>query len=188
MHRTISNCPEMLARLVELGADVHCFRLAENGPTILQKGARRPGWDHNVGLVVRNLVEQYGVDVNEERSHDQGWTTLEAACYVFPNDAKYGATTDIVEFLLGRGAIITPLCLHTAAAFGNEVLGNLLLSSGASIADLQKPTHIRTSYWEERDLKHCSDVAETAELNGHHELAEKLRGFIGSGRISAEVN
>jgi hypothetical protein len=95
----------LVVKLILLGSDIHCPGPALRGRTTLQSAAARR--DEEGFRILQLLIEEHGVDVNEPRSEEEGYTSLEAACHETVQDDD---ASDImaVEFLVGRGAVITP--------------------------------------------------------------------------------
>lgn len=125
---------ELVIELIRLGANVH-----DSGPTIrgrsaLQSAAAR-FFEGGVDIM-RCLVEHHGADVNEPRSREEGYTSLEAACHeAAPREIS--SSLDIIEFLVRKGAIIIPFTLHYAAPWNHMVLLEFLLENGACTEDLR---------------------------------------------------
>ena len=185
---------EVLEELIRLGGDVNAPAATGYGRTALQAAAYCGQASH-----VRLLVDKYGATTNTPRNtRIPVFSALEAAAHYaavqwyeaqrhearrhkvqqyrdFEGSevSKDSNSLSILEFLLDRGAELTALPLHTAAAWGYEELGELLLRRGAD-PNLPPNFLVTDSYiekWgEDRDMG--LNVFETARLNGRtHFLA-----------------
>jgi ankyrin repeat protein len=164
---------ELVVKLILLGSDIHCPGPALRGRTTLQSAAARR--DEEGFRILQLLIEEHGVDVNEPRSEEEGYTSLEAACHETVQDDD---ASDImaVEFLVGRGAVITPFTLHIAAAWNHTKLVEFLLQNGARGEDINSSTNIEIVYERVGAYRYFGqNVIETAKINGHLELAEGLK-------------
>ena len=160
---------EILEELIRLGGDVNAPAAAVYGRTALQAAAY-----HGRNSHVKLLVDKYSAVINTPRStRVASFSALEAAAYytakMHPEDNEQAnpKSLNMVEFLLDRGAELTALPLHMAAAWGDERLGELLLRMGA---DPNLPPEFSLTFptvdcWgDDRDMG--STVFETARLNG----------------------
>jgi ankyrin repeat protein len=158
----------VIEELIRLGADIHASATEARGRTALQAAAGR----NNVHLV-KLLVDKHGANVNEPRALHEGYTALEAACCSFTRDPKRGL--EVVGFLLERGAKLTPLTLHVAAAWGHVELAATLLKHGARV---DEPTNVKfvENFWGVRQP--IGDTAiDTARLNNQTEVLKLLQAW-----------
>ncbi|KAI9692342.1 MAG: hypothetical protein M1822_006573 [Bathelium mastoideum] len=164
---------DLVKELIRLGSDIHATGPDIRGRTALQSAAS--GYSDALP-VIKLLIDEYGADVNEARCSEEGYTSLEAACHSVADEES--SDLGIVEFLLERGAKVTPFTLHVAAAFGHTTLVRLLLRNGARI---EEPSHIGIVLdgWEYK-RRLGSNVIETAQLNGHWEHGMMLKAWIDS--------
>ena len=176
---------EILEELIRLGGDVNAPAAAIYGRTALQAAAYRGRSCH-----VRLLVDKHGAAINTPRSSEKpNLTALEAAAHWrAKNQTGRSSAQDVeqeeseslstVEFLLDRGAELTTIPLHLAAAWGDEELGDLLLKRGA---DPNLPPNVLFDIWtyrswgEDRDMG--STVFETARLNGRTQFLVFLENW-----------
>ncbi|CAN9456166.1 unnamed protein product [Alternaria alternata] len=129
------------------------------------------------------FIAEHGADVNEPRSEEEGYTSLEAACHQTARNDQ-NLPIDSVKFLVGRGAIITPFTLHVAAAWNHTELLDFLLQNGARIEDISSPTNIpivEELWGDYRDFG--PTVIETARINDHIALAEALENWSPSNQL-----
>ncbi|CAN9418906.1 unnamed protein product [Alternaria alternata] len=180
--------PELATELVRLGSDVHHPGPARGGRSALQAAAA--GWRYgmkNSVLKMSFFVEEHGADVNEPRSEEDGYTSLEAACHAtIVRDPQQ--SIDGVKFLIGKGAIITPFTLHVAAAWNRTKLLDFLLQNGARTEDINSPTNVpivEEHYGDYRDFG--PNVIETARINGHLSLAEALENWSPSTQLEMQA-
>ncbi|CAN9442662.1 unnamed protein product [Alternaria alternata] len=179
---------DLVTELVRLGSDVHHPGPAESGRSALQAAASRCGFGDAESLRIMSfLVEEHGVDVNEPRSEEEGYTSLEAACHATAQHHEYRWNIEGVKFLVEKGAIITPLTLHVAAAWNHTKLLNFLLQNGARLEDNISPTNVPiVDRWDIKSRKFGPTVIETARINGHMALAEALENW--SPSIQLEIH
>ncbi|KAF2234348.1 ankyrin [Viridothelium virens] len=88
---------DLVKELIRLGSDIHAPGPEIRGRTALQSAASA----YPDGLpIIKLLIDEYGADVNEARSSEEGYTSLEAACHL--TATWYADTQDLslVEFLL----------------------------------------------------------------------------------------
>ncbi|KAH6840510.1 ankyrin repeat-containing domain protein [Alternaria alternata] len=180
---------DLVTELMRLGSDVHYHGPAKRGQSALQAAASR--CEDEVGESVRImkfLVEEHGADVNEPRSTEKGYTSLEAACdaTVLQDEDKRSIVR--VKFLVEKGAVITSFTLHVAAAWNRTELLDFLLRNGARVEDISSPIN---SLIYEKWLgyrKFGLTVIETARINGHMALANILENWLPSTRIEIHPN
>jgi ankyrin repeat protein len=164
---------ELLAELLRLGANV-----SYQGPTIRGRTALQSAAGSSFDTVsVMELLIEHGADVNEPRSAEEGYTSLEAACHGAVQ-CTGRPNIETIKFLLERGAKITTFTLHVAAAWNDEDLIKLLLQNGASTEDLREPSNtpiVRARYGDYR--KFSSTVIKTAKINGYYKLGNRLENW-----------
>jgi ankyrin repeat protein len=166
---------ELVAELIRLGSDVHYSGPPMRGRSALQSAAaRRYGGVH----ILRYLVEEHGADVNEPRSKYEGYTCLEMACHRIVQ-LKDESAISAVEFLVERGAVITPFTLHVAAAWNHHRLIQFLLLNGARFQDFSSSTNIAIVVEAVGDYRDFGPtVVQTARINGNMEFAEILENTL----------
>ncbi|CAN9448321.1 unnamed protein product [Alternaria alternata] len=176
---------DLVTELVRLGSDVHHPGPAERGRSALQAAASRCRFgDAESVRIMTFLVAEHAADVNEPRSEEEGYTSLEAACHATSRQKKNERSINSVKFLVERGAIITPFTLHVAAAWNHTELLDFLLQNGARIEDISSPTNIpivEELWGDYRDFG--PTVIETARINDHIALAEALENWSPSNQL-----
>ena len=170
---------EVLEELIRLGGDVNAPAAAGYGRTALQAAALQGRESH-----VRLLVDKYGAEINTPRNmRTPSFSALEAAAHHivtrrYGREGPEAESLDTVAFLPDRGAELTALPLHTAAAWGHEELGNLLLRRGAD-PNLPPEFPVTSMYiegWgEDRDMG--LTAFETAQLNGRTKFIMFLQNW-----------
>jgi ankyrin repeat protein len=173
---------DLVTELVRLGSDVHHPGPAKRGRSALQAAASR--WYGDL-RIMSFLVEEHGANVNEPRSEEEGYTSLEAACHTQVTQQRV-VKRDItnVKFLVERGAIITPFTLHVAAAWNHTELLGFLLQNGARTEDISSSTNIPIVVGRSGDYREFgSTVIETARINDHIALAEALENWSPSTQL-----
>lgn len=119
------------------------------------------------------MVDECKADTNEPQASEKGYTSLEAACYA---SAVSGRSLNLAatQFLLQRGAKVTPYTLHIAAAYGHLHLCRLLLQHGARVEECFDGPRYR----KDKDYrKFGSTVVDTARLNEHYGVVEMLEAY-----------
>ena len=176
-----------MEELIERGADVYAPGSEIHGLTALQAAASQANLEK-----VKILIEKYGADVNEPRSVKEGYTTLEAACCRIAKGAFDAASRfapgssedcskydglELIDYILGRGARVTPFALHIATAWGHLSMTRLLLCRGSRITDPPDNDFVITGWGDDRYLG--QNALETAKLNGRQEVLEFLQEWPG---------
>jgi ankyrin repeat protein len=181
---------DLVTELVRLGSDVHLSGKGEHGRSALQAAASRCMYEVEESVRIMSfLVEEHGADVNEPRSKEWGYTSLEEACNATARQKGHRRSIEGVKFLVGKGAIITPITLHSAAAWNHTKLLDFLLQSGARIEDISSPANIRLSpFFLSERRKFGTTVIETARINGHLALAEALENWSPSTQLEIGLN
>ncbi|CAN9479537.1 unnamed protein product [Alternaria alternata] len=175
----------LVTELVRLGSDVHHPGPAEYGKSALQAAAARCRDDVEESVdILSFLIEEHGADVNEPRSGERGYTSLEAACQATAMQDENERSIDRVKFLVEKGAVITPFTLHVAAARNHTELLDYLLRNGTRIEDISSPAHV--SSFEGYTDDYCKfrpTVIETARSNDHMASAEALETWSSSTQL-----
>lgn len=176
---------DLVSELIRLGSDVHHPGPAKRGRSALQVAASRCKYEVEESVRIMSfLVEEHGANVNEPRSEEEGYTSLEAACHMTSRQKKNERSIDGVKFLVKRGAIITPFTLHVAAAWNHTELLDFLLQNGAHIEDISISTNIPIVEEYVGDYREFgTTVIETARINGYTALAEALENWSPSTRL-----
>ncbi|KAH8634298.1 hypothetical protein IG631_09698 [Alternaria alternata] len=176
---------DLVTELVRLGSDVHLPGPATGGRSALQAAATRCryGTEESV-CIMRFLVEEHGVDVNEPRSEEEEYTSLETACQETAQQDEHRWSIEGVKFLVEQGAVITPFTLHVATAWNHTKLLDFLLQNGVRIEHIISPANIRLyPYFLSERRKFGATVIETARINGHLALAEALETWSPSTQL-----
>ncbi|KAL1794408.1 hypothetical protein ACET3X_007829 [Alternaria dauci] len=169
---------DLVTELVRLGSNVHHPGPERRGRSALQAAASRCRvQDEESVRIMSFLVTEHGADVNEPRAQEEGYTSLEAACHMTAQQYNQ-STIDSVEYLVEKGAVITPFTLHVAAAWNHAKLLEFLLQNGARVEDVSSPANIPIIEECVGDYREFGPtVVETARINGHMELAESLENW-----------
>jgi ankyrin repeat protein len=180
---------DLVIELVRLGSDVHHPGSAIRGRSALQAAAAGCKWRDGGNIDMMSFfIAEHGADVNEPRSEEEGYTSLEAACHQTARKDQH-SPIDSVKFLVERGAVITPFALHVAAAWNHTKLLDFLLQNGAHIKDTSSPTNIpivEESWGDYREFG--ATVIETARINGYTALAEALENWLPSTSLEMHAD
>ncbi|OWY49740.1 ankyrin [Alternaria alternata] len=180
---------DLVTELVRLGSDVHRPGKGKNGRSVLQAAASRYKYEVEESVRIMSfLVEEHGADVNEPRSEEEGYTSIEAACHATVGK-KRQRSIDSVKFLVEKGAVITPFTLHVAAAWNHTELLDFLLQNGARVQDISSLAKVLCS--QDPNCSYCKfgpTVLETARLNGHMALAEALENWSPATQLKGHSN
>ncbi|CAN9437074.1 unnamed protein product [Alternaria alternata] len=180
---------DLVTELVRLGSDVHLPGKGRYGRSALQKAASRCDDEVEESFRIMSfLVEEHGVDVNEPRPENGGFTSLEAACHTTAQQQEDERNIKSVKFLVERGAVITPLTLHSAAAWNHTKLLDFLLQNGARNEDISSPVNIPIVERWKRYREFGPTVIETARINGHIALAKALENWSPSTQLEIHAN
>ncbi|KAI9739356.1 MAG: hypothetical protein M1834_007569 [Cirrosporium novae-zelandiae] len=179
-HAVAQNSMVLVEVLIRHGADVHVPALMPHSRTALQEAAYRI-FDHMP--LIKLLVDKYGVDVNEPKAREWGYTALEAAVCstgtIYRNQKSFfhegprRLTLETVQFLLAQKAKVTSYSLQLACAFGYKEMVELLLHRGVKS---DGPQGMSKSFVDSTGFYHQigKTAIETAEKNNQHHIVRLL--------------